>query len=327
MPSGRPEDKTVTRHFSVVEENGKKRATCLRCNDYIYAKNSSRMKTHLLTECTGYKAFIDAEGPSNGTVYTQPKIDKAISAQQAKKDLADERAAMAIYASNRPFSLFNTPEFPTFLGTFGYTPPTRHKLAGELLDKTYLKVKEMVTTMVEKWRAKGGIGLITDESTNVTKDRIHNICVVLPNAERTILLWNAAEIISKMYATDDIIKWIKQQSLNITNGELKLVISLSSDTCEVMMSAGKKIKEVPGFEHMEWVPCDSHGLQLLIKDICELPGCAETLKSATKWIKFFSKAPKQLHIVQIHLEKIYGKRKALIKSVITRRGTQVSEYI
>ena len=144
------------------------------------------------------------------------------------------------------------------------------------------------------------------------------------NAEKTVLLWNAAEIVSKRYNRDEICKWIVQQSNDISSHKQEIVVSLSSDTCPVMISAATKLGKVPGFSHVEWVPCDSHGLQLLIKDICELPTCKKTLKSATKWIEAFSKAPKQLHILRTHQRMRYKCIKALITSVITRWGTQVS---
>lgn len=323
MTQGRRPDESVAKYFTfVVDADQKKWGTCKLCSAWKNrSHNSSREKQHL-KGCPGHQELEAAE--SRATALKQQKIDKSFTAKDMKKQLADERAAEAVYASNRPFSLYDTPEFRILFSTFGYVPPTRKRLAGELLDSTFLKVQERVKALVDKW-IRNGVGIISDESTNVNGNRIQNICVVLPDAERTVLLWNAAEVISKLYNADEIVKWLILQANDITSNRPEKIISFSSDTCQTMISAGKKLRFNPGFEQVEWIPCDSHGLQLLVQDICEdLPLCVLTLQSATKWIKAFSKAPKQLHILRSHQKQKYGRHKALIKSVITRWGTQVS---
>ena len=91
-----------------------------------------------------------------------------------------------------------------------------------------------------------------------------------------------------------------------------------------MIAAGEKLRQKPGYTYLEWIPCDSHGLNLLIQDIFKLSVCSVTLKSATDWVTHFKKSSKQYHILRGCQRKEYGRHRALIKAAITRWGTQVS---
>src|SRR5271156_5195983 len=75
-------------------------------------------------------------------------------------------------------------------------------------------------------------------------------------------------------------------------------------------------------KHAIYVPCDSHSLQLLIKDLLKLPEFEDTAKLANKIVAYFNRAPKQYAIFHEQQIKEYGTQKALILSGITRWGTQ-----
>jgi hypothetical protein len=51
--------------------------------------------------------------------------------------------------------------------------------------------------------------------------------------------------------------------------DLKRMSSLSTDTCATMQKTWTGLEKHPLLKHLFFVPCDSHGLQLLIKDILE----------------------------------------------------------
>ena len=70
--------------------------------------------------------------------------------------------------------------------------------------------------------------------------------------------------------------------------------------------------------YMIYVPYDSHSLQLLIKDITELPKFGDTLKPANRLVDYFDKALKQYSILRDQQFKEYGRHTALILAVITR---------
>jgi hypothetical protein len=80
----------------------------------------------------------------------------------------------------------------------------------------------------------------------------------------------------------------------------------------------------PNTKHIFTVPCDSHGLQLLIKDILEQIEWFKTIFNTTQRISTkFRTSPKQLSILHLHQEK----KKAFIVAVITRWGTQLAMLV
>lgn len=74
-------------------------------------------------------------------------------------------------------------------------------------------------------------------------------------------------------------------------------------------------------KHVFFVPCDSHGLQLLVKDLLSLPHYRDINEKAQTIVKAFKNAPLQLSHLRAFQRQIYKKEKALVLSVITRWGT------
>ena len=77
---------------------------------------------------------------------------------------------------------------------------------------------------------------------------------------------------------------------------------------------GKKL----AWKHSFFVPCDSHGIQLLMKHLSELSWFGTTLKQAQQIETFFHKAEKQLAILREEKIKQNGRTYMLTLSVITR---------
>jgi hypothetical protein len=74
--------------------------------------------------------------------------------------------------------------------------------------------------------------------------------------------------------------------------------------------------------HVFLLGCDSHGLQLLIKDIICLPSVIKVFKNAQLIVSHFNTAPLQLAILRhIQLQE-YKEERALLRSIITRWGSQ-----
>ena len=80
---------------------------------------------------------------------------------------------------------------------------------------------------------------------------------------------------------------------------------------------------MPGLSHVFFVPCDSHGLQLLMKDIAGLAWFKELFNQAQTIPVYFHKADKQLSILREYQQAEYGRTYAVTMSCITRWGTQV----
>jgi len=76
-------------------------------------------------------------------------------------------------------------------------------------------------------------------------------------------------------------------------------------------------------KHIFTVPCDSHGLQLIFKDLLQQPIIKQYWNLATTIVNTLRNSGKQHSNLYEEQEKVYkGKRKALIALGITRWGTQ-----
>src|SRR5579859_5938053 len=91
-----------------------------------------------------------------------------------------------------------------------------------------------------------------------------------------------------------------------------------------MFSMWEKLQAFPELKHVFFIPCDSQGLQLLVKDIiCHLPRFKELHDKAKKVVKAFNKAHLQYARLRDIQMTCYKEHRALILSIITRWGTQL----
>ena len=85
-----------------------------------------------------------------------------------------------------------------------------------------------------------------------------------------------------------------------------------------MRASWKNIEQDPRSKHVITVPCDSHGLQLLIKDILQLPNIKKIWQIAANIVAGFKNASKQYAFLRVEQQKEYGKRKPMIATCNTR---------
>ncbi|KJZ68337.1 hypothetical protein HIM_12270 [Hirsutella minnesotensis 3608] len=91
-----------------------------------------------------------------------------------------------------------------------------------------------------------------------------------------------------------------------------------------MRKLHREMKALPEFSHCLYILCDSHGLQLLVKDIVESKRWMPVLGKANFLINFFKKAKLQLARLRAHQRDCYIRHKAFITAAITRWGTQLA---
>lgn len=82
------------------------------------------------------------------------------------------------------------------------------------------------------------------------------------------------------------------------------------------------LAEKSNWEEAFFVPCDSHGIQLLIKNICNIPWFAGVFKQSQEIVSYFFKANKQMSMLRRSQMIFYSRTYALSLSVSTRWGTQ-----
>ena len=315
----------VQMHFKYTILDGAKteRAECQRCSHYSKARNTTREEQHL-QECRGYQTWLDAQKEIGigSTIKRQRVLDDTmvIRIPVERKARIDQDLALCIFKTGKPLSLFDDDCWNQFFKKhFGYTLPTRNTIAGPLLDQSYEAVKNTVAT---KLSASSFLNIVTDESTDISKNRIINTSVVTNSGDS--FFWSNIEADEGKMGADELAAHAIEATKDITNGQLSKVTSITTDTCSTMRALWSRLEKNQDMQHVFAVPCDSHGLQLIFKDLLERPIIKQFWTTASAIVNGFRNAPKQYAYLRQEQKKAYGQRKALTASVITRWGTQYS---
>src|SRR5579859_6420343 len=117
-------------------------------------------------------------------------------------------------------------------------------------------------------------------------------------------------------------QWLRSHLINLVSNEPTCLNSITNDTCSTMFSMWGEIKKFPEFKHVFFVPCDSHGLQLFVKDLLKTPRFENIIQQAQSLISAFKKAPLQYARLRKLQSDCYGHEQSLVLSVIMRWGTQ-----
>ena len=200
-----------------------------------------------------------------------------------------------------------------------YKPPTRQRIAGPLLDEYYDKVKAIVDEKVLSNKSQYSINVVTDESTNVTKARISNISL---HTTHGAFYWRSEDIESTQMTATNVASWLKGHLVTLSSGDLQRINSIATDTCPTMLSAWGCLRACPELRHVFCIPCDSHGIQLLIKDLLSFGCVTDIIAQAQMVAKTFKNSPLQLSRLRQYQVAAYGEKRTLCLSVITRWGTQ-----
>jgi hypothetical protein len=237
-----------------------------------------------------------------------------------RKRKLDKLAAMAVYADARPFTLYECPAMKEFLFELdpAYKPPSADLLANKLLDELYTNTKEQVDTEI---RAAQQWNVVFDESEDIQHNRIINLVICVASGA----FFYGEYILGSATASAEFLRdWLIEKLREATQNDFSVINSISTDTCKTMFKIYDLLQVTDEMKHTIYAPCDSHGLQLLIKDVLELPEFEPTMKLANRIVGYFNKATKQYALLREQQVKEYGRHKALILSGITRWGTQLN---
>jgi Protein of unknown function (DUF 659) len=166
-----------------------------------------------------------------------------------------------------------------------------------------------------------------DESNDVANNRIMNISITI---KRGAFYYKNIDLDAITVSAELCAEKIKQQARSITNGQLKRINSISTDTCDTILKTTRLLQAFPSFQHIFMVPCDPYGLQLLIQDICESSAFRQTIKQADEIVSHFKSAKKQYQILK-QLQREFcpnrrGKAYALILRCKIRWGSYSGEF-
>ena len=227
---------------------------------------------------------------------------------------------MAIYHGGLPMGLFEQPHMKEFIKALH--PVFTNRMAGRfefgqsLLDKTYQEIKGKVQSKLD---SSSCLNFVTDGSTNVSHGRIENLLVTTDLGAFTLAL---EDLPDEKRDTTVLSNWVDKKVTEWTHGDSKRVNSLATDTANTMKSVWKDLDKRANWNHVFFIPCDSHGIQLFMKDLTELFWFREIFAAAQRIVSYFHGADKQLAILRKNQRRLYSREYALSLSVITRWGSQ-----
>jgi hypothetical protein len=241
-----------------------------------------------------------------------------------RRESLNYKSPMALYMGGLAFCTFHAVWMRTFLFDLSWetwSPPDRTQYSTTLLDKAYNNVKKVVDGTLQELVSTGQkLHFILDESTDRRSRRMINLSTVL-KPFGSFFLTNKDTKDAKLGAKY-FLDWFKAETMEYTGGVLRTIGSMTTDTCATMRLFWDYAEKSPELAHVLIIPCDSHGLQLLIKDLCTHAWFKPILDAAQAIARGFHKAKKQYAILREIQEDVYGKQQALILSVLTRWGTQ-----
>jgi len=295
---------------------------CKYCTKKL-AKNTTRQFNHLC-ECQKYLDYCASHSIQNNVtrkvgvcaeLANQLPIHELSAGE--KEDL-DVRAARVCLVGGYPFTLFESEEMKHFCTGMNpaYKLPTRQRIAGDLLDKVYRDIQADTDTFL---KSHDRLNIVTDESSNINHYRICNISIQTTVGALHYISEDVGSI--RLNATGYTF-WLSQHLLRITNNDTLRINSIATDTCPTMLAMEQQLQLSDQFKHVFFIPCDSHSIQLLVKDILTIPRLKSILSNAQAIVSAFHKSPLQHAFLREQQINCYGKHYSLILSVITRWGTQ-----
>lgn len=285
-----------------------------------YIAHPTRQRLHLKA-CTNYLKTLPKDDSKQTNIggFDDPAVAKNFPrlTRDEKHDL-DLRAALSCFMGSHAFNMYENSYTKDFLHRLNpaYKPPSRMTIAGPLLDEVYSAIKARTDVLIS---SLDGINVITDESSNINTNRIANISV---HSRYGALHYVSENIRAKRMTASAAAQWLRNHLLALSNNRLDCINSISNDTCSTMRGMWAEIEKFEDLRHCLFIPCDSHGIQLLVKDLLNLPYFNEIIQKAQCIVKSFRHAPLQYGRLREFQVQYYRNPQSLVLSVITRWGTQ-----
>jgi hypothetical protein len=103
---------------------------------------------------------------------------------------------------------------------------------------------------------------------DILGNRIENISII---TKGTLYHWKSTNLEDNNATADNVVESIQAEAIKIANGDLKRITALSTDTYNTQRAVWNRITELEAIKHVISIPCESHSLQLIIKDLLD-PG-------------------------------------------------------
>jgi hypothetical protein len=304
-------------------KNKHPRVVCKYCEEED-GKNTTRQARHL-TECPPYLRAKGRNSSGTQTTLTERAHRPVVTMTAEEKRDIDESFALALFMTNSTFSFPENEYVQEFLKKLNpaYKSAARMTFSTTLLDTVYNRTQRQVQDKLKDLMPYG-FNIITDESADINKNRIVSMSI---NGSRLTFFHKAQDMRGANLTAVNYTNWILHEMDALVDGNFLRINSVATDTCSTMQAVWRLLEQAiqarePAASPL-FVPCDSHGIQLMFKDIVEkIPFFERVSRGVKKIVGFFHGAHLQYGLLKEHQVQIYGKRLSLLSSVITRWGTE-----
>jgi hypothetical protein len=277
--------------------------------------------------------------------------------EKALEEEFNRRCDDVVFKGGKPFSHFDSEKSPyehelikfaaRKAGLKSWQPPSRHRQTRRLKAHYCGSIADLR----QRLDAEKDLHFCFDESEDPAKRRVFNASVVIPELgsiylenidmrRKRYVLWPFSMARTNKLAssyTHQLFHWMKAVIMRWTNQEPYRVASIATDTCSTMRACAAWISDDPDISHVLWVPCDSHGLNLLCldvlgenkankghKDHLSIAWIHETWRSTQKIAALLRKSLLMLAILQDHQQQQTGTFWAIVIGCLTRWGSHIN---
>jgi hypothetical protein len=292
-------------------------AECRYCNE-MESDNTTRMACHLAV-CMPYLRYkLDKATERGQTGSTRPVVfGDSLGPEQVKK--LNNLACLMVYQCGLPFTFFERPAVQAFLHELrpAYKPLSSYTVSHSGLESAYQAIKSEVDRIIKE---EEHINICFDGGSDLTHNRLLNISIGTKRGTffYTNINLGAATADSEFQAERII------QEISVIVGDYSRINSVSGDTCSTMEKTFRLISEDPRLKYAFMIPCDCHGLQLLLKDILTSPAYSPTVTAVNLIVNHLQHAPKQYQVLKELQRELKPDREplAFVVGSETRWGSQ-----
>jgi hypothetical protein len=279
---------------------GHKRKTCV---------NATQDENDYFQDLTNRKKSRVSDVYNQGSTSSSEPQKEEMSSEKRRK--IDKSVANFFYRTGISFRIAESSAFIDMITelneVYAKKIPSSRDISGRLLDEAYDTQQSKLLSMIQ---SRDDLTLISDGWTNIRSEHIVNFCIKSPNHET---------IFYKSINTSGIVQNAENIAREICNVITEIGSSnfshVMTDNAPVMRASWKIIEET--FPHISANGCSAHGINLIGKDISNIPDHKDVISKSNKIIQFV----KNHHLVKAKYDEErvnYNVKKTLSTPVPTR---------
>ncbi|MQL99116.1 hypothetical protein Taro_031835 [Colocasia esculenta] len=226
----------------------------------------------------------------------QPSISAAFKNLKICKEKIGRATSRWFFFNSIPANATKEPYYESMIETIGEVgkgveSPTSYKIYNKYLDLEVEDMKAYVSTFERIWDEYGCI-FMCDGWTSITRRSMINFLIY---CKAGTIFWKSVDASSKVKNAEYLFQLMDNMVEEI--GERRIVQVVTNNAAAFKL-AGQKLMEKR--EHLYWVPCSAHCIDLMLEDICEDPMVENVVNNARFITTFIYNHNNILDIMRTH---------------------------